>query len=1445
MRSPMPYSVRRLSREIITRSVFIKLGLAVVLAGLSSIVLIRPVIGSAAPVMLDLTVSISDAAPVVEGNPTPTPSVTPSPTPVSTFVVSLSTSNPGPDPVTVNYQTQDGTANGQDYQSTSGQLSFDIGEQTKTIVVPITPDTLGEGDEDFFVNLSNPQGNGATLGTDQGKGVIIDDDPGGVMQFSQANYTVDEETDNFATITVNRTLDLLGTVTVSFETQDSSAQKGKDYGHTAGTLIFGPGETTKTFQVPILHDSRTETNRSFNVNLSNATNGATVGSQSSATVTIIDNDPVTDIFAISVTNKLLKFHSDAPNTVTVIGAVSGLQAGEQVVAIDLRPANSQLYALGKTGGVGRLYTINPATAAATLVAALAADPSDSTSPYTTLDGSFFDIDFDPVADQLRVVSDNRQNLRVNPANGQVITDSKLTYGGSDQNFGANPNITAAAYTNIVAGNSSTTLYDIDSNLSTLVKQDPPNNGVLATVTNPLSAVAPITSPVSLDFRGGDNAAFVSLTKPGDVTSKLYLMTFNNYNCGPDCGYNFALVDTIGGGDLIRSIATTPAPVSAVLTVSISDAASVVEGNPTPTPSPSPSPSPSVSPSPTPTPSPASFFTVSLSAANPGPDPVTVDYQTQDGTADTFDYKYTSGTLSFAQGEQTKTIVVPIIPDTVAEGDENFFVKLSNPQGVTIGNNQGKGIIIDDDTGGVMQFSQATYTVNEDTDNSVTITVNRTLYLAGTVSINFNTSDGTAIKGVDYANTAGTLIFAAGETTKTFQVPILHNSSSPSNKSFSVHLTSPTNGATTASPADATIMIVDNDAASDVFAVSLTNKLLKFRSNTPNTVTVVGTISGLQTGEQIVGIDFRPTIGQLYALGNKAGAGRLYTINTATAAATLVAALAADPSDSTSPYTALDGSFFDIDFDPVADQLRIVSDTRQNLHVNPANGQVVTDGKLAYGGSDTNFGANPSIAGAAYSNSVAGATSTTLYDIDANFNSMVKQDPANNGLLNTISTINGLGLITAPASLDIRGDNALLFSLTPPGDTTSKLFLITISPNCSTCINAGLVGGIGGGEAVRAIAAAPAGTFQFSAATATVNEGAGKVSLTVTRTGDTTGTASIECDTADGTATQKGDYTIARNRLTFGPGEVSKTCDISITDDALPEPDETFTVSLVNATGNFSPGIINTVLVTIKDNDAVMGTNPIDSSAFFVRQHYLDFLAREPDTSGLNFWVTNIESCGADQNCREAKRIDTSAAFFLSIEFQETGFYVLRLQRAAFDKESSDPGSRMVYSDFIRDQRQVASGVIIGQPTALTLLDQNKTAYAMQVVSSPQFKQNHSSNQSAVDYVNDLFDNLGPPTAAERQAAIDAFGVGDLAGRAAALRSVTESNTARQAELNPAFVLMEYFGYLRRTPTDPPDNNNNGYSFWLNKLNTFNGDFHQAEMVKAFLESDEYRTRFGQ
>jgi len=249
-------------------------------------------------------------------------------------------------------------------------------------------------------------------------------------------------------------------------------------------------------------------------------------------------------------------------------------------------------------------------------------------------------------------------------------------------------------------------------------------------------------------------------------------------------------------------------------------------------------------------------------------------------------------------------------------------------------------------------------------------------------------------------------------------------------------------------------------------------------------------------------------------------------------------------------------------------------------------------------------------------------------------------------------------------------------------------------------------------------------------------------------------------------------------------------------------------------------------------------NAVDETQFFVSQHYRDFLSREADAAGLSFWTSEISSCGADAACLDFKRQNVSAAYFLSIEFQETGFYAIRLQRAAFGKKSRE-ASRLSFAQFLTDAGAVGAGVIVGQTGYQQLLEQNKQNYAAQIVSSAAFSQRFPTSQTAIEFVNAMFASAGvTPTQTEIQNAIAAFGAGDTAGRTAALRKVADSNSVTQAELNPAFVLMQYFGYLRRDPDTA------GYNFWLAKLEQFNGNYIQAEMVKAFLVSGEYRGRFG-
>jgi hypothetical protein len=374
--------------------------------------------------------------------------------------------------------------------------------------------------------------------------------------------------------------------------------------------------------------------------------------------------------------------------------------------------------------------------------------------------------------------------------------------------------------------------------------------------------------------------------------------------------------------------------------------------------------------------------------------------------------------------------------------------------------------------------------------------------------------------------------------------------------------------------------------------------------------------------------------------------------------------------------------------------------------------------------------------------------------------------------------------------------------------------------------------------------------QFSAGVFTVAEECGTGALiTVARSGDTGVAGTVDFATSDGTALQKNDYTKVAGTINFAAGEVSKTFMVLITEDAYGEGNESLTLTLSSPTGGLSLGTQNTATLTILDDDPTNPptVNPIDNAQTFVCQHYHDFFSREADASGLAFWTNQITSCGTDTQCIELRRINVSAAFFLSIEFQETGYLVHRIYKAAYGDLPGAPVP-VIYNEFLPDTQRIGQGVVVGQTGWEQVLENNKLAFAAAFVARPRFAAAHPTIMRPAQFVDALFTNAGVSSAADRQAAIDEFGADtttvNLAARARALRRVAENSTLVQQEFNRAFVLIQYFGYLRRNPNEAPDANFDGYNFWLNKLNQFNGNFINAEMVKAFITSGEYRQRFG-
>lgn len=477
------------------------------------------------------------------------------------------------------------------------------------------------------------------------------------------------------------------------------------------------------------------------------------------------------------------------------------------------------------------------------------------------------------------------------------------------------------------------------------------------------------------------------------------------------------------------------------------------------------------------------------------------------------------------------------------------------------------------------------------------------------------------------------------------------------------------------------------------------------------------------------------------------------------------------------------------------------------------------------------------------------------------------DSANFTLTNPIQSSLGGGAQDAfVARLDVAG-SALAYSTYLGGngddaglgigiDNKGNLYVtgFTNSSNLSTPGVVQSTFGGGGDTFVTKITdgATVSSTLQFSNTDYNVTEGQHSVQVVLTRTGDLSGTATVFYQTVNQNASDRTDYTAALGTLHFAPNESTKTLNILVTNDVFVEGSETFIITL-SSSGGAVLGLPTTATVKINDNDTVAGPHPVKdgsfNSEFFVRQHYADFLNREPDSGGLAFWMSQIDEC-TTQQCQEIRRINVSAAFYLSIEFQETGYLVYRMYKAAFGNLPNKPVP-ITIREFLPDTQRIGQGVVVGIGNWQAQLEANKNSFASEFVSRSRFTDAYPQVMSPTQFVNALNANTeNSLTTAEVNLLVQELaGDNTSQGRASVLRKVAENAEFRRKEFNSAFVQMQYFGYLRRDPDDVgfdgrPDPAFNGYNFWLTKLNQFNGNFVQAEMVKAFITSIEYGDRFG-
>jgi hypothetical protein len=389
---------------------------------------------------------------------------------------------------------------------------------------------------------------------------------------------------------------------------------------------------------------------------------------------------------------------------------------------------------------------------------------------------------------------------------------------------------------------------------------------------------------------------------------------------------------------------------------------------------------------------------------------------------------------------------------------------------------------------------------------------------------------------------------------------------------------------------------------------------------------------------------------------------------------------------------------------------------------------------------------------------------------------------------------------------------------------------------------------------------PPPTLQFNSPTFSASEGpppngatARVASIVVTRAGDASTSAAVDFQTSDGTALQRTDYTTVSGTITFAPNETSKIFNIPLVDDGFVEDTETVNLTLSNPVGATLGATISATLSIDDDEESPATTSPLDDPAYFVRQHYFDFLNRTPDSGGFNFWVSKITSCGSNPSCIRAQRISVSNAFFFELEFQQTGAYVYRLYRAAYGNNQPFPNTRPD-PNFPNEEKKLPSYQVFSRDRAKVIggsnLAQKQLDLANLFVSRPEFSTKYPASLATADQFVDavlanILTDLGVDLGFDRGALINLYGSG---GRGAVMYRLADDNEQNpihnraliDAEYNRAFVATQYFGYLRRNPDI------GGIIFWLGQVNSapLRDLAKQNAMVCSFITSAEYQQRFS-
>lgn len=741
-----------------------------------------------------------------------------------------------------------------------------------------------------------------------------------------------------------------------------------------------------------------------------------------------------EILAVTSAGRLVSFDLNSSDLRTSL-TLSGMAAGEVVVGIDMRRSDSgsRLYALTS---MGRIYTVDLQSGMATLRSTLTPDSADATSPFTMLEGTQFGVDFNPVADRLRVVSNTGQNLRVNVDTGATITDGPLNASGT-----SSAGITSVGYTNSFDSACRTTLFYVDTAADRLLSTTDPNNGAV-TVVGPLG--------ISVDTAGAFEIATTS------------------------SGNNIAFLSgTSGTAQAVYTVALSTGTATLANTVSGLDSGETLVGLATWAPGRTPDQQPGDARAITSANRLVTFNTSSpdklctnrrISGLAAGENVLGMDARPADGSTYVLASSGRLYTLDISSATVTLKSTLAADPADATDpftalSGTDFGVDFNPvPDRLRVVSNTGQNLRINVDTGATITdtplnppgftVTAAAYTnafagAGTTTLYGLDVAGDR-LVIQGQPSGNPNNGDILAVGALNAGDVQSIAGFDIdGRNNSAFAA--LNIGSATASDLYSINLSTGAASKVNLIGGGESVRGFTLAAAESprIYGITTDNHLVSFRAATPGTLDSDLAITGLG-GATIVGADFRPATGTLLAL---TSAGGLFRIDTATGAATSESMLTADAADATSPFTALAGTSFGVDFNPVADRLRVVSSSGQNLRINAATGATITDTSLNPPG--------PVIVASAYTQDFAGAASTRLFAMDAAAAMLYLQTPPNNGTLVAVGSLgSGLAVSNMIAFDIVGGDDGLaLASMVPTGATQSTLYRVNLATGLATAAGA--------------------------------------------------------------------------------------------------------------------------------------------------------------------------------------------------------------------------------------------------------------------------------------------------------------------------------------------------------------------------------------------------------